>query len=250
MDTFCVYMHTNKINGKKYIGQTCLKTERRWNNGKGYKSCPHFYRAIQKYGWDNFKHEILYDHLEREEANHIEEILIAKYNTINIQYGYNLKSGGENNFLLEETKRKISETMKEKYCGENNPMYGKHHSEETKIKLSEINKDKHLSEETRRKMSENHADFKGENHPMYGKHHSKKTRKKMSESHKGKNHPNYGKYGSKSSNHKSVYCVELDKIWSSIKECAEELELDASAITKVCKEKYKTCGGYHFQYGK
>ena len=67
---WCVYCHTNMINNKKYIGQTKEQPrERRWGNGGiGYKTQQYFWRAIQKYGWDNFKHEVLYTELTKEEA--------------------------------------------------------------------------------------------------------------------------------------------------------------------------------------
>lgn len=55
-----IYMHTNKINNKKYIGQIKQNPERRWREGgKGYVDSPKFWNAIQKYGWDNFEHEII-----------------------------------------------------------------------------------------------------------------------------------------------------------------------------------------------
>ena len=73
-------------------------------------------------------------------------------------------------------------------------MKGKHHSEESKKKMSEAKKGekhpmygKHLSEETRRKISEaEKGKLTGEKHPFYGKHHSEKTKKKISEAEKGK----------------------------------------------------------------
>ena len=56
---FIVYKHTSP-NGKVYIGMTCLKPIQRWKkDGSGYKRNTHFWGAIQKYGWENFKHEIL-----------------------------------------------------------------------------------------------------------------------------------------------------------------------------------------------
>ena len=60
-NTYSVYKHTNKVNGKVYIGITYNKPEVRWgSNGIGYKR-QLFWNAIQKYGWDNFTHEILFE---------------------------------------------------------------------------------------------------------------------------------------------------------------------------------------------
>ena len=79
---WCVYLHTNKFNNKKYVGITSRNPLVRWGNGNGYASNKHFFNSIKKYGWQNgFKHEILYTNLSEEIAGKIEKELIAKYHS-------------------------------------------------------------------------------------------------------------------------------------------------------------------------
>ena len=90
-----VYIYTNKINEKKYVGQTCRNLKvRAKKNGDGYQECTLFYRAIQKYGWDNFEGEIIFDNLTQIEANELEIQLIENLNTRDVNYGYNISLGG------------------------------------------------------------------------------------------------------------------------------------------------------------
>lgn len=89
-----VYMHTNQINNKKYVGITGMKPEYRWQEGRGYKT-QLFGRAIEKYGWDNFKHEILETVSSRDKACELEKYYIKKYNSNNNNFGYNVSSGGD-----------------------------------------------------------------------------------------------------------------------------------------------------------
>lgn len=152
---YYVYKHTNKVNGKVYIGITCQKPEQRWKNGKGYRENNHFWRSIKKYGWNKgFDHEILYSGLSQKQAEVMEVSLIAYYDSTNQNKGYNISPGG--NLSSEETRQKISESLKgEKNpmygrIGEKHPMYGKHHSEETRQKLSEANKGKHMGRDNHR----------------------------------------------------------------------------------------------------
>ena len=91
---WCVYKHTSP-SGKVYIGITCQNPKYRWANGNGYKG-QGFYYAIQKYGWENFKHEILEENLTEEEACEKEKVYIKLYNSRNKNYGYNRTNGGEN----------------------------------------------------------------------------------------------------------------------------------------------------------
>lgn len=134
MDDFIVYMHINQINGKKYVGIThySKNPNRRWSNGKGYFRNKHFTDAINRYGWENFKHIIIAEGLSKSAACDLERALIAKYNTQDKSCGYNITNGGEFFKHTDESKRLMSENRKGK---------GLHK----------------FSEEHKRKMRENHA---------------------------------------------------------------------------------------------
>lgn len=95
-NNYCVYKHTTP-NRKIYVGITGQKPEDRWKKGFGYKNNSHFFRAIQKYGWDNIKHEILLDGLTHNQAKSFEQMYIALYQSNNREFGYNKTSGGEEN---------------------------------------------------------------------------------------------------------------------------------------------------------
>ena len=122
---YIVYIHTNKINGKKYVGVTCQEPNKRWLNGKGYSGSHKFYNAIKKYGWDGFYHDIIHSNLTQEQAGFLERELIEKYNTTDSEYGYNIQNGGFLRGKLDkETKQKISESKYKKViCVTNNIIY-------------------------------------------------------------------------------------------------------------------------------
>lgn len=154
---WCVYMHTNKINNKVYIGQTCQNPpERRWGvSGWGYKGNKLFWRAIQKYGFDNFEHIIFANGLTKQEANKMEMLLIRFYETRDPNKGYNLTDGGEGNVGYHPS----PETLEKMRIASTNP------SEETRRKMSEAKKGKpgnrkgvKFSDEEKIKMREQHKD--------------------------------------------------------------------------------------------
>lgn len=91
---YCVYKHTSP-SGKVYIGITCQSPTTRWRGGEGYRWNTLFYRAILKYGWDNFRHEILFDGLTKDAACDMEIALIKSHDSTNPQKGYNNSTGGE-----------------------------------------------------------------------------------------------------------------------------------------------------------
>lgn len=174
---YIVYKHTSPSN-KVYIGITRQEPSKRWENGRGYRECPAFWCAIQKYGWENINHEILCEGLSKEEAETEEIRLIKFFRITDARYGYNIENGG-NCFGThsEETKKKISAgnkgktfsaesiakmraAHKGKQLGADNSFYGRHHTEETKQLISERmkgnqwNKGNHHTEEYKRAKSE------------------------------------------------------------------------------------------------
>lgn len=151
---FVLYKHTCP-NGKVYIGITCMKPEKRWNNGNGYQRNKHFFNAILKFGWDNIRHEILYNNILEKDIYNLEKQVIAQYKSNNRRFGYNNSIGGENAGLgvkhTKQWKLKISFA----FSGENNPFYNKKHKAETIKFLKLINLGRKHTQKEIKKMVEN-----------------------------------------------------------------------------------------------
>ena len=216
---YIVYQHKNKINGKVYIGITMQKPENRWKKGEGYKSSPHFYSAIQKYGWDNFEHNILFTGLTKEEACLKEQLLIKKFNSTDRAFGYNSTSGGDIFTMNKETKQKISRAMIGNQNGLGHPC-----SEEKRQKISKAQKGREFTQEHKQKLSEA----------------AKKRHVPCSEKKK--------QILKEKSHKKPVYCEELDKVFESVQECGRQLGIPATNISKLCNGRGKTLKGYHLRY--
>lgn len=221
MEQYFVYIHTNKFNNKKYVGITRqAKPEYRWGlNGCNYKESPHFYAAIQKYGWDNFEHEIIANNLSKQEACKKEKELIAKYQTQNNLFGYNIFEGGTTPSMPQETKDKISKRLQ----GNTNGL-GKPCSEEKRRKISEAQKGRKLTSEHRKKLSKP----KSVTYPC-----SEQKRQHIIEAKKDK---------------KSIVCIETNVVYESIHECARTMDLSATTICAVLRGRCKSTGGFHFKY--
>ena len=133
-----------------------------------------------------------------------------------------------------EQKEHLSMMTKERFKNESGPFTGKHHSLETKKSISIKNK--------KRFESKN-------NHPMYGRKHLEESIQKMRDSHKKiVLTDEWKQHISDSCRKRSVYCVELDKIYTSIKEACLDTGSSASSIIRCCNGTHKTCGGYHWKY--
>ena len=164
---YTIYQHIFP-NGKRYIGLTRTSIEERWGF-RGYNYKTQFVgRAITKYGWENIQHEIICECDDKSDAEELERIFIGYYETTDPQYGYNVLPGGDVgvNDATPEMRKKLG-----------NGMRGKHHTEETRRKISEglkraiengtrkVRYGEKASEETREKMRKARAEWlsKGDN---------------------------------------------------------------------------------------
>ena len=117
-----VYLITNKITGKVYIGQTIHAVSYRWSQHRSAarrrSSTSHFYNAIRKYGEACWTVEVLAECGSREALNLAEELAIWLYRAMDRTRGYNGSSGGESPHLTEESLRKMAESSRGRRCPE------------------------------------------------------------------------------------------------------------------------------------
>jgi len=184
-----IYLTTNLVNGKKYVGQS------NFVNGGYFGSGVLVTKAIKKYGKNNFKKETLIECSSQEELDEQEIFWIQVLNTLQ-PYGYNISVGGTSGPLgmihSEKTKKKIRIKSLGRKCTKSAKIKiskanigRKRPDVSIRNKITKINNEycigRVLSEETKKKISKS---LSGKNHPNYGKYHSKETKEKMSKSSK------------------------------------------------------------------
>ena len=209
---YTIYLRTNKINGKQYVGQTKnFKTrERDWNCIKSRYGSHYLTNERNKYGTENFDVKILAEVESREEAWELEQKFIEKLNT-KYPNGYNMSYGGEKPF-------------------------GYKHSEKQKQKWSNDRKGKRNSILTEFK--------KGITPWLKGKHHTEKSNEKNRQAHLGKIYPTRRKPIIQ-----LTLNFEYIKEFASCAEAAKELGFKSDeSIRKACKEPWRTSGGFKWMY--
>lgn len=127
-----VYLTTNLVNGKQYVGQHLSDDFDKYYKGSG----TYIIRAFNKYGWDNFDCKVLQWCTTQTQLNAVEDNCIKLYGTM-VPNGYNLKGGGANGKWSEESRKRASEAKKGKHTGDKNHFYRKKHSEESRKTMSE-----------------------------------------------------------------------------------------------------------------
>lgn len=158
-----VYSITNIENGKKYIGSTVNYEKRHRAHLNGLRGSYHDNRLLQQdfdiYGEDSFVFEIICKTDSEEERFRIEANLIQQFRTFEFDNGYNLSTDGRGKYIITE---KTREKMRQNTIGENNPFYGKSHTEEVKANLSEKAKQR-----------------TGSKNSFYGKSHTEESKDKI-----------------------------------------------------------------------
>lgn len=241
MGEYSVYIHKNKLNDMRYIGITSQDLDVRWQDGNGYRKQSHFWRAIQKYGWNGFDHIVVATGLTAEEAYQMEVELIEKYHTTDSRYGYNKSIGGESGAKGVEhsikNKKATSEALKRLWS---NPEFKRKHSERTaqmnktasiREKRSEAGRNRVVSDETKQRISENRK----------GKGKVKRTPEQIEHM---KAHHSGG------SEKRPVVCVETGVVYACINDAARALSINKKQISGCCRcvPHYNTAGGYHWKY--
>ena len=233
--SWTVYVHTNKSNGKRYVGITSRVPELRWQNGTAYRNNTHFNAAIQQDGWDGFEHDIIAQGLSFDKACEMEREYIKQYNLTDRRYGYNMTDGGEGicgyEFSAEQRQR-----MRANNSGQKNPCYGR--------------------------TGSLHPMYgrRGKDNPNYGRVATEEQRRHMSESRLGIQFSEQyllhmrqsAKRGKDAPNSRSVAMYNADGVlvqtFDTITDAAQSVGADRSNIVACCRGKIKKSKGYIWRY--
>lgn len=221
----CIYLITNKINNKKYVGKTIKSLPTRFYNhcyASKNGSTTYFHKALRKYGEDNF----IIEELDRCDINILGEKEIEWITSLKPEYNQTL--GGDGGILgyshTEETKKLISLKRKGKFLGEENPFYNQTHTEEQKNNWSKM-----------RKGQPSPCGFAGKSH---------KEESKSKTSQTLKNNPNVKRT--------KVFQYDIEgnflREFQSISDASKFVGTTPSNIKYTCEGKFKHCKGYKWSY--
>lgn len=241
-----VYLATNLVNGKGYVGITTRELSKRISEHKydslnrKHDNKSYFHNAIYKYGFDKFLFEVIeeifdndYDNLCNR-LNNLEKYYIKTYMTHDKNFGYNLTLGGDGvyGFVMSDNHKKIiSKTHK-----------GKKLSDEHKKIISDFmrsdknpRKGKSMPDEVKEKISKSHIGLMaGSKNPMYGKKRPDLSKRNLSSGYK-------------------VLQIDIEtknviKVWNSLREISRETGWSRSCISDCCNKKTKSSHGYIWEY--
>ena len=224
-----IYKITNLINGKIYIGQSIDIERRFWDHRCiSHESNRHLKHALQKYGKENFKYEVL------EECQESELDVRERYYIETLKPEYNVTNGGQDSLRRypEEVREKISEKSKEQW----NNMTDEERQRRISHNLTGHRRGYTMSEETKAKIRDKNL----------GKKQSLETIEKRKQTMLKKKQNGYRQ--TNSSHMKKVKCIETDEVFKSVKDAAESIGANPSSVSSMLKGRQKTVRGFHFEY--
>lgn len=207
--------------------------------------------AINKYGWNNIRHVLLYDNLSKERAENIEEHFIKDLKLFSTDYGYNTTMGGNANAPTEKTKRLISQGTRERWKDDSyreramRSMKNKKRSAEARKNISKAQKERFKNEEQRRHISEVQ---KGKKRTEQAKKKTSETLKKFYSVEENRIKHKQDMLIRNQCHCRSVLCIELNKEFESIKSASEWAGLCSQNLSACLNGKRRTYGGYHWKY--
>jgi len=213
-----VYVHTNKSNKKKYVGITSKPVEKRWLNGRGYRTGK-FKLAIKKYGWEDFEHEIIANELTEQQAKLMEIAYIALFDSNSRTNGYNLTKGGDGTLGMK-------------------PCLGRIQPAEEIARRSILLMGHYVSKETKEKISKSKI---GKIPWMKGKKHKKESIERLKETLKSRDN-SLGK----NPNAKKVLNIETMEIYDSAKGLSLIIGKSYSHLKSKLNGKYKNNTQYKY----
>lgn len=239
---YYIYVTTNLINGKKYIGQHTTEdlNDGYLGSGKLLK------RAIKKYGKESFEKVIIDFAEDKHSLDFLEQKYINKFNALTDEEYYNLTMGGTGSLgrmVSDEQKEKQSKTIKDSFSS------GKRKPRPQNAEERELRRKQMLNRYAEGKMHSWWME-EGRRSPTFGKP-SKKKGTKMPEETKrllsNKIKEQY-KNGRKNPRANPVYCVETNTFYKSVSQAAADVHCDETWIAACCKGKRETAKNYHWQY--
>jgi len=258
------YKITNSLTQEFYIGVRSCEREIKDDPYMGSSSL--WNRQYIRANKGNLSKEIIKPFESRIDANKAESDLIEEFILDNLcinKYIPKYYKEYMRRFVTEETKRlqSINNTK------ENNPFFGKTHTEETKQKLSKARKERVTKDETREKLSQS---LSGNKNPFYGKVHNEESKKKISKANTGKRtgeeNSFYGKHhteetkkllselktGKNNPKSKSISCKNIETgeilIYESIRQLSKVEGFTLIGITKVLKSQKSYKKKYLIEY--